>query len=127
MQQGFSERLLAFEGYISSTSNGDWFALRQFLGFERDYTTLGPSLLQSNAGGWLSITSLSAKNKIALGNLLLAYRTIDVAATLENHPELPLKYEQLNDFGGSIEVEIMFLFFSIQLLLNHFSAIPSPS
>jgi hypothetical protein len=104
MQQGFSQKLLGFENMIASASGGDWFALRQFLGFEREYAHLG-HLQPPLSKGEDRISLLSSKNKTALSNLLLAYRTVDIAATLKSHPELPVRYEKSSDFGKSLQVE----------------------
>ena len=110
MKQDFTERMLALEGVISSASSGDWFALREFLGFERQYNYLSRFHIPIRAKPWSLIPSLSAKNKAFLGNLLLGYRTVDIAATLECHPELPLRYERMSDFGSGVQVEFFTLF-----------------
>jgi hypothetical protein len=116
MQQEFSERILAFETCVSLASKGDAFFLRKFLNFERDYSELYshlPSDLLSKlqaktpAKSEGIITNLSAKNRSTLSNLLLAYRTVDIAAaTLEGYPEQPLKYERTNFFGDEIKVSL---------------------
>lgn len=104
---------------ISSASSGDWFDLRQFLGFEREYPHLGHLSLPLQANTGSLITSLSARNKSLLSNLLLAYRMVDIAATLECHPELPLRYEKTGDFGRSIQVGKFSLLAIHHLLILH--------
>lgn len=97
---------MAFEKIVSSASNGDGLELRLFLGFQQEYTHLGHLPLQANSGvSSLSTSSqlLSAKNKSILNMLLVAYRIVDIVASLECHPELPLTYERKSDFGIHVE------------------------
>lgn len=104
MGQNFSEKVLAFESMIASASHGDAFDLRLFLGFEREYTHLDHLQQPAQGKGLDRITTLSSKNKNALANLLVAYRMVDIAASLESQSELPIRYEKNTDVEGDIPV-----------------------
>jgi hypothetical protein len=98
MQQGLVDCLLITERTISSASSGDWFDLRRFLRFEREYTHLAhlPLGLQDHAGA--TIASLTHRAKGLLSNLLMLYRIVDIAAALACHPTHPQRYERSSGF-----------------------------
>ena len=81
------------------------------MGFEKEYKHLGnlAAALQANAA--FTVPSLSAKNKAFLNMLLLAYRTVDIAAALETHPQLQLsvRYEKTEGMTTRC-IEVRYLF-----------------
>jgi hypothetical protein len=100
--------VLSFERIILSASKGDGLDLRQFLGFERNYTHLGslePSLHATSG----VMTSLSSQNKSNLSMLLVSYRMVDIKASLEFYPQLPTEYEKSSTSLTNIQVIIFFL------------------
>jgi hypothetical protein len=115
MQQNFSEKLIKLENVISSSSMGDGLGLRHFLGFERAYPHLGNLAPTLHA---ISIDDLSSRNKSVLSMLLLAYRTIDIAAALDEFPELSVKFERTGTFGECAEV-CFFLSFLRQRMMSN--------
>ena len=111
MLQEFSKKLIAFENIISSASIGDGLTMRQFMGFEKEYKHLGRLAPALQANPKVSFTSLPSRSKSLLSMLLLAYRTIDIAASLESHPKLSITYERAGGFGECNEVRNIYLFF----------------
>lgn len=122
MQQDVIGRLFSIEDSISSAFSGDLFALKEFLGFHREYTHLNhlPLGLQANSG--VSFESLSTKTKNMLKGLFVAYRAVDVAGALVSYPENPQKCEKSSDFRMQIQVRTLFPFENQHLLrvLQHF-------
>lgn len=119
MLQDFSEKVISSENAIASASGGEMLSLRQFLGFERDYAHLGhlqlPQIAPQGRDGDLvrsfsTIKSLSAKNKSTLALLLLAYRTVDIAAALECHSDILFRCEKTSYFGTKIQVVLPSLY-----------------
>jgi hypothetical protein len=124
MGQNFSEKVLAYESIIASASSGDAFDLRLFLGFEREYTHLYHPQNTLQGRDFDVIPSLSAINKSALCNLLVAYRMIDIAAALESHSELPIRYEKKTNFITNIPAGTL-SFFGNSASSHYFAAFRS--
>ena len=61
LQQELSEKIISIESLIASSNHGDGFSLRQFLGFERDYTHLN-AFLQAHADLMVVASSISANS-----------------------------------------------------------------
>lgn len=125
LQQELSEKIISIESLIASSNHGDGFSLRQFLGFERDYTHLN-AFLQAHADVLQAqvkpiLTSLSAKNRVVLNMLFLSYRVMDIAASLEGYPR-GIKYEKKGDFRSKIQVST-FLYSVFSTTSQPFSAI----
>ena len=107
---------MKFEDMISSSSMGDGFRVRTFLGFEKSYSHLG-NLIPTHPPS--SITDLTTRSKSLLSTLLLAYRTIDIAAAQDGYLDLELtaKIEtpRTGTFGECKEVRF-FIIFSLMMM-----------
>lgn len=104
MQKKFCNSVLNFEKNISSASQGDALSLRQFLGFERDYSHLGslnPSLHIKPGDR----KTLSSRNKSALSTLLVSYRVLDILAGLEGQSEPSIQVQKNTEAMDKIKVK----------------------
>lgn len=76
------------------------------MGFEREYRHLGSLVPPPQAVAINS--SLSSRNKSTIGMLLLAYRMADIAASLDETPELSMNYERTVEYAPFAEVSNFF-------------------
>lgn len=112
MRQEFAENLMDFEKIISSASTGDGLSLRHFLRFEREYAHLGDLTKALQPSSEVKISSLSTKSRSYLSMLLLAYRTLDIAASLARDCHIDPPPMVGKSIGQNTTVETLSFFFN---------------